>query len=330
MPKPTVRSLLLATLALALLTAVPAADAGRVAQAPATQAPAAVAASASTDPLQAISGEPAAAPTANDPSGVAMPVGNVTGWRQVFSDNFPTNVKLGRFSGCSVGSDLMRSNCKGLPAAVAAKWFAFPGGWKDTAGNGEYEPSQVLSIHNHELDFYIHSNAVGTPLVAAPEPKIPGGVAGGGLLYGAYIVRFKANMLPDYKTAWLLWPDAYDYGVARWPADGEIDFPEANLNANIGAFMHWQGATSGQQQDVYSTNKNYSVWHTAVIEWTPQMVRFILDGRVIGSATGHIPSTPMHWVLQTETATDGAVPARRTAGHLLVAWVAVYSPRSLL
>jgi opacity protein-like surface antigen len=325
MTKPTIRSLLPAILAVALLSAVPAADAVRMAE-PRAAAPA----TAATDPLQAISGESAAAPTANNPSGVAMPEGNVTNWKQIFSDNFPTSVKRGRFSGCSVGSDLMRSDCKGLPAAVAAKWFAFPDGWKDTAGNGEYEPSQVLSIDHHELDFYIHSNAAGRPLVAAPEPKIPGGIADDGLLYGAYMVRFKANMLPGYKTAWLLWPDAYDYGAARWPADGEIDFPEADLNGTIGAFMHWQGASSGQQQDVFGTSQNYSVWHTAVIEWTPQTVRFILDGRIVGSATGHIPSTPMHWVLQTETATDGKDPAKRTAGHVLVAWVAVYQPRSLL
>jgi hypothetical protein len=254
-----------------------------------------------------------------------MPVGSVTGWHQVFNDNFATNVPLGGFSGCTWHTDLMHSNCSGLPPAVAAKWWAYPDGWPDTTHHGEYAPSRVLSIHNGLLDFNIHS-VNGTPLVAVPEPKIPGGVAGGGLLYGAYVIRFKADTLPGYKTAWLLWPDAYDNGVATWPSDGEIDFPEGDLNSNISAFMHPMGASSGSQQDAYPTTTTYHAWHTAVVEWTPSMVRFILDGQVIGTSTAHIPITPMHWVLQTETATDGTVPAAGTAGHVLVAWVAVYTP----
>jgi hypothetical protein len=275
--------------------------------------------------LQAISGQAPGPATATDPSGQPMPVGSVTGWHQVFEDNFTTNVPLGGFSGCTWHTDLMHSNCSGLPPAVAAKWWAYPDGWPDTTHNGEYAPSRVLSIHNGLLDFNIHS-VNGTPLVAVPEPKIPGGVAGGGLLYGAYAIRFRADTLPGYKTAWLLWPDAYDNSAATWPSDGEIDFPEGNLNSNISAFMHRMGASSGSQQDAYSTTATYDTWHTAVVEWTPSMVRFILDGHVIGTSTAHIPSTPMHWVLQTETATDGTVPAAGTAGHVLVAWVAVYTP----
>ena len=178
-----------------------------------------------SDPLQAITGQTAGSSTAADPSGIPVPAGNVSGWNQVFSDNFSTNVPLGGFSDCTLAGTVATSDCAGLPAAVSAKWFAYPDGWSDTEGNGTYEPSQVLSIHNHELDFYMHSNAAGEPLVSAPEPKIPGAAPGGGQLYGAYMVRFRADLLPGYKTAWLLWPDAYDNGQANWPSDGEIDFP---------------------------------------------------------------------------------------------------------
>jgi hypothetical protein len=278
-----------------------------------------------SDPFQAISGRAQGSVTARDPSGQPVPVGSVAGWRQVFEDDFATSVPLRGFSGCTWKTDLMDSDCSGLPRAVAAKWWAYPDGWPDTVPNGEYAPSRVLSIHNGVLDFDIHSVG-GIPLVAAPEPKIPEGVAGGGLRYGAYAVRFKANPLPGYKTAWLLWPDAYDDGVAAWPSDGEIDFPEGDLDSTMSAFMHWMGASSGSQQDAYSTTASYDAWHTTVVEWTPSMLRFILDGHVIGTSTAHIPSTPMHWVLQTEMATDGTRPAAGTAGHVLVAWVAVYTP----
>jgi hypothetical protein len=279
-----------------------------------------------SDQLQAISGEAVRNATATDPSGVRVPSGNVSGWNQVFSDNFSTGVPLGGFSDCTVAGTLADSNCAGLPSAVADKWFAYPDGWSDTALDGIYDPSQVLSIHNNELDFYLHSGTAGEPLVSAPLPKVPGAGPGGGLLYGAYMVRFRADVLPGYKTAWLLWPDAYDDGLAFWPSDGEIDFPEGDLNGEIGGFMHWQGARVGSEQDGLVTTDGYDRWQTALIEWTSQTVRFILNGQVLGTATQYIPDTPMHWVLQTETATDGTTPAPTTAGHVLVAWVAVYRP----
>jgi hypothetical protein len=278
------------------------------------------------DPLQAIAGATVARSTARDPSGVPVPSGNVSGWKQVFSDNFSTNVPLGRFSKCTLGSTIKNSKCAGLPRSVAAKWFAYPDGWLDSSGNGTYEPSQVLSIHNHELDFYIHSNAAGQPLVSAPIPKIPGAKRGGGLLYGAYMVRFRAALLRGYKTAWLLWPDAYDQGTAKWPQDGEVDFPEGDLNGSFWAFMHWRGGTNGSDKYSYDTDDLFDKWQTALIEWTPQMVRFIVNGRILGTSTQHIPDTAMHWVLQTETATDGTSPAPSTAGHVDVAWVSVYRP----
>jgi hypothetical protein len=284
----------------------------------ASTTPAAFAASA-TDPFATVGTGPAGPPTAADPSGVPMPAGNLPGWRQVFSDDFTTDVPTGGFSGCRWNTNLMDSECSGLPPSVAAKWWAYPDGWPDTTHNGQYYPSQVLSIHNGEMDMYLHTSG-GIHMVAAPEPKIPGGVNGFGMRYGAYVIRFKADALPGYKTAWLLWPDS-----DSWPADGEIDFPEGDLNSNFDGFMHWMGASSAGQQDAYPTSATYQDWHTATIEWTPSVCRFILDGRIIGTSTQNIPSDAMHWVLQTETATDGQVPADSTAGHVLIDWVSVYA-----
>src|SRR5690242_12804522 len=45
-----------------------------------------------------------------DPSGQPMPVGDLPGWHQIFTDNFAANVPLGSF-----------------PAAVASKWTAYSG-----------------------------------------------------------------------------------------------------------------------------------------------------------------------------------------------------------
>lgn len=215
----------------------------------------------------------------------------------------------------------MTSSCSGLPASEAAKWMAYPDGWRDTRHNGTYMPSQVLSIHDGMLDIYLHHSASGTPLVAAVEPKVP---SDGGPGYGAYIVRFRADPVAGYKTSWMLWPD----DDRAWPEAGEIDFPEGDLNGLMLAFLHREGATSPNDQYAFATSARYSSWHTAVIEWTQSDVRLILDGQLIGSATSRIPDQPMHWVLQTETSTDGAVPSRTASAHVLVDWVAVYQPTS--
>lgn len=250
------------------------------------------------------------------PSGVSMPVGNLRGWKQIFRYDFSEPVALGGFSHCVDRSTIMASTCSGLPRSVAAKLWAYPDGWPDHH-TGTYEPSKVLSIHNGVLDYYLHTQGR-TPMVAAVEPKIPGGVHGDGSRYGAFVIRFRATQAPGYKTAFLLWPDS-----ERWPADGEIDFPEGNLDSDMTAAMHFQGGTSLESQDLYATSTGYAGWHTAVIEWTPTRCRFILDGRIIGTSSSLIPDTPMHWVLQAETV-NGPRPPANAAAHIYVAWITAY------
>jgi beta-glucanase (GH16 family) len=233
-----------------------------------------------------------------------MPVGDIPGWHQVFSDDFTTDVPLGSF-----------------PRAVSDKWTAYQDGWTDTSGHGTYYPSKVISIHNGVLNLHLHTEN-GIHMVAAPEPKIPGAVGSeGGLLYGRYAVRFRADRIHGYKTAWLLWPDS-----EKWPDDGEIDFPEASLDGTVSAFMHHQNGTSPSDQDAFGTLTPLTSWHTAVTEWTSKSVKFILDGQTIASLTSGIPNTPMHWVLQTETLVNDSAPNDSVAGNVQIDWVAVYAP----
>lgn len=246
---------------------------------------------------------PAAAvpPALADPSGQAMPVGDLPGWHQVFADNFAVPVPLGSF-----------------PRAVSSKWGGYDGA-KDTSGNGTYTPSQVVSVSGGLMNLRLHTDG-GRALVAAPVPKLSGAGRGGGMVHGRYAVRFRADPVPGYKTAWLLWPDSNN-----WP-DGEIDFPEADLTTNnIRAFMHYMG--DPQSQDAYSTRVGYSGWHTAIIEWTAQAVTFTLDGKVIGQSTDTsvIPTKPLHWVLQTETSLTNNPPSASAAGNVQIDWVAAWA-----
>lgn len=267
---------------------------------------------------------PAAAPTqAADATAsadaVPMPVGDLPGWHQIFADDFRTDVPVGGFSGCDNGT--VRT-CAGLPAAVQAKWWAYPDGWKDTSGQGTYTPSKTISISGGEMHLHMYT-AGGTTMVAAPVPKIPDPVGSeGGQLYGRYAIRWMVAQPTDsFKLAWLLWPDS-----ERFPADGEIDFPEGQLNGDTTAFMHRQNADADNDQNEFDTAVPIaSGWHTSVIDWTSAACTFILDGTVLGTTATRIPNTPMHWVLQSETVPDRVTGTNATA-DISIAWVAIYRP----
>ncbi|GAA4872693.1 glycoside hydrolase family 16 protein [Kitasatospora terrestris] len=250
---------------------------------------------------------PKPTPTATStPTATADPSASGT---LTFSDDFTgSSVPLGSWTGCSSNGPIANSHCSGLPAAVDAKWWAYPSGWKDTSKNGTYNPAKALSIADGQLNIHLNRDSTGT-WVAAPTPKLPANTT-----YGTYEVTWKASCAAGYKVAWLLWPDS-----DRWPGDGEIDFPEGDLCGNVSAFMHRQNGTSGGDQDAYSTGiKTAGNWHVSRIEWQPNDLKFYLDGKLIGHSTSRVPNTPMHWVLQSETALDGTVPAVGSSADIAV------------
>jgi hypothetical protein len=239
--------------------------------------------------------------TPSDPSGETMPMGDLAGWRQVFTDDFSTDVPLGQF-----------------PTAVAAKWATYGAPAKDTFGHGSYNAEKVVSVANGVLNKYIHAEG-DEFMVAALLPKVPG-TARQGQLYGRYAVRFKTDRIEGYKVAWLLWPDS-----RAWPRDGEIDFPERSLVSDkVTGFVHHQGARSGDDQESASAPYDSTKWHTTVIEWSPDLVVFILDGVEIERVTERIPNTPLHWVLQTETTLTSTKPPVTAAGNVQIDWVAAW------
>ena len=87
----------------------------------------------------------------------------------------------------------------------------------------------------------------------------------GARTYGRYAMRFKADPVPGFKVAWLLWPQS-----GSGTDDGEIDFPEGNLHRRICAFMHFAPASRGTQDAFCTTSIFASGWHTAVFEWARQ------------------------------------------------------------
>ena len=125
------------------------------------------------------------APLAAPPLDPAMPVGDLPGWKQVFTDDFTSgDVPVGGFPG----------------EAYKAKWSVnYPDGTPDTAGQHDgtspaTTPARSSASKTACLDFYVHSES-GVSMGAAPSPKIPSANPdrANSLLYGRYSVRFKAD-----------------------------------------------------------------------------------------------------------------------------------------
>jgi hypothetical protein len=228
-----------------------------------------------------------------------------TDWTLIFNDDFNDAVAEGSF--LSVYGVTGRPNV----------WWAYPDNWLTTHGNnggtGDHYDTKTISVINGvsgasagTMRMRLYRGSDGKAHGCAPVPILDGKSNGNSdQLYGRYEVRFWTDVnVAGWKTAWLLWPQS-----GKWPEDGEIDFPEGELNGTIGAFMHRQNGTSGGDQDGYGSNVPYGPgWHVAILEWAPNWCRFIIDGNVIGTSTNRVPNTPMHYVMQTENNIGGTQP----------------------
>lgn len=237
-------------------------------------------------------------------SGEAMPVADLPGWTHVFSDDFDTTVALGSW-----------------PTSVSSKWQDYSGYHSFTGGY--FAPTQVTTQHDSLLDMYLHEEAgTGRWLQSSPQPILDssGTAAGKYQTYGRYAVRFYTETVDKFYLAWLTWPQS-----EVWPGDGEIDFPEGELDGNIGAYTHHQGATTGGDQDGFLSGVTTGgAWHTAVIEWAPNRVRYILDGTVIGTSINRLPNTPMRYAMMT-TVSPAGFPVGGATARVWVDWVSVWS-----
>lgn len=243
---------------------------------------------------------PAPATAATVPSsGSAVPTTDLAGWDLVLAEDFTRDAALGQFD------------------SVYPGWSGYDGA-RDTSRNGTYNSDAVVSVSNGVVDKHLHSQG-GAAQVAALTPAI-NGRAWDGQLYGRYSVRFRADNVPGYKIAWLLWPSNDDW------TQGEIDFPEADLDSTISGFSHDVNGNPSRNAWHVDTGSSMNDWHTATIEWTPESVTFVLDGKAQSTSDrSAIPQDPMRWVLQTETALDGGAPSAGASGHVQVDWVAAWA-----
>jgi hypothetical protein len=238
----------------------------------------------------------------------AMPVGSLPGWRQVFAEGFDTPLAAGGWNNS---------------AYYTSKFRAYGPNWADTSTHGRYT-ADILSVGNGMLTENIHTPAGGMPQVAALVPKRDD-THTSSFQYGRFSFKMRGSKaLINYKTVSMLWPDAGNNKV-----NGEIDFPEIDLwTSHLRGFCHYTNQTPGPTQQGYYINDSldFSVFHVYTIEWSPNLVRLILDGVPVKSFTTRIPTVPMHLVMQSETALHGTpTPSPDVNGKVDIAWVAAWA-----
>ena len=237
------------------------------------------------------------------------------GWSRALTSSFDEATPLGAW-----------------PGPIAAKdWRSRQAGATDSSGRGTYDSSKTVSESGGLLDVWIHSAVEGAPHVhnpdgrrytAAPIPTM-------GHTLGARIsMCMRADVVPGYKIAFLLWPDE---GPGNF--HGEIDFPEGRLLAGETphAFMHYAPEpSSGKSQDAFSSGVSLQDWHLYTTEWNPTAsdpyVKFFVDGALIGHSTEHVPTRPMQLVLQIETFVSGQELPPPAQGHVQIDWVTIDLP----
>ena len=231
--------------------------------------------------------------------------GKFEGWTPSYFEDFGTDARVGTFG-----------------AIYGREWNGYSG-FPDTSGRGLYAPDRVLSVHDSMLDFYIRTED-GQRLVAAPLPT-----GYDGQTYGRFSLRFKADNIPGYKIAFMLWPES-----DRWN-DGEIDWPEGELAGRMSPASAQVGTLRDGEMSFDTAHRVYSPtdatdWHVATTEWTPGSVKWYWDGELVGetSVPALVPTLPMRWTLQAETNLENAYISDDTSGHILIDWVRAwtYSP----
>lgn len=252
--------------------------------------------------LAVVGGVAAAATRGGGPSS-SVPDDDPPGWRLVFADDFD-RAELGPDWGPYQGS---------------------PGG----DPYSHWEPSHVeladgvLRLRGYEEDGRWVTGGVANYTVAQT--------------YGRWEVRFRADASDEVTYHLLLWP--HD---ESWPP--EIDFAEdfGGARESISAFVHY--LTGGERHRVQRDlpeAADFTSWRTVGVEWTPEEIRFLLDGAVWATVTrdeldGALPDVPMHLALQSQAGGcqrkaewgfgDCPIAGIPDRADVEIDWVAVYEP----
>jgi hypothetical protein len=141
--------------------------------------------------------------------------------------------------------------------------------------------------------------------------------------YGRWVVRFRMRrgigvgmdvaLRPSGSGTVVDWiEESSDKGGARRIETATLHYGSTRVHARI--------------------HRDFTRWHTMTLSWRPGRITVKCNGRRWANFTNHIPSSPMHLIMQTNTGTNGftgVMPDSTTPARvaLQIDYVAVYRYR---
>lgn len=191
------------------------------------------------------------------------------------------------------------------PVVDTSKWIVYNG----------YDP---FSGEN-----WLASNAVIESGTLALHGRADGSVGGvawiGNQTYGLWEVdaRFSAPADPELCPVFMLWPADDD----TWPSAGELDFAEVYDpdRQYVEGWLHYDPTDMQDYAGLYPVD--LTQWHTFAVEWRADHVSYLVDGVPWWTTTSHIPTGPMHLVMQIDNMLPGAanyVPSQVNIGSVRI------------
>jgi hypothetical protein len=152
---------------------------------------------------------------------------------------------------------------------------------------------------------------------------VSGGVSTARLVnqtYGRWVVRFRMPRGTGVGMDVALRP-AGSGTVVDWIEESSDHGTLRNIET---ATLHYGGTRVHAR-----VRADFTKWHTMTLAWVPGQITVRLDGRLWANYTSHIPSSPMHLTMQTNTGSNGfsgTLPNSSTPSRvaLQIDYVAIY------
>ncbi|WP_144765428.1 glycoside hydrolase family 16 protein [Curtobacterium sp. 9128] len=184
-------------------------------------------------------------------------------------------------------------------ATYADAWQPYPDGMGD-----KYWSGPLVSAHDGVMDVALDGSRGAAGTFGTPD-------GAWSHVGGTFSVRARATGGDGNGAAFMLWPTSNVW------SEGELDFPEGDLDGTVGAFSHKMVPGQEWQAEGLHTDATWRQWHTYTTEWIPGVaVRYSVDGVIVLTVTKDVPTTAHRYMFQVG---DVGAP-----GHLEIDWVRIW------
>jgi hypothetical protein len=126
---------------------------------------------------------------------------------------------------------------------------------------------------------------------------VSGGVSMARILnqtYGRWVVRFRMRR-----------GTGVGMDVALRPSGSGTVVDWIEESSDHGALRNLETATLHYGNTRTHVKANFTLWHTMTLSWVPGRITVKINGKIWADYRSHIPSSPMHLTMQTNTGTNG-------------------------